>query len=359
MALDKKKAAAVGQFVQFAYDMFDLGGLQPPPVKGIADAGYRLVYYLNAIDSLHQDNVDQKRFYGFIAVSESNPGDVVLAIRGTRGFQEWLLDFIALPVSFEPAPKKGFVALGFLAIFSKFEFIDLAGNVSTLSETIQKLHAANPIKTLTITGHSLGAALATLTAAELAFLNTGGLKKQLALYTFGSPRVGLADFAINFNKALKACVRIWNILDVVPQVAPFPYIHVSGFGERLLQTEEQLQKLQVNPVCEHIMPDYLWLLDPDKFPIAEKCTHADSRQMAALAGMEPQVAPGARALRRAMLASEPAHGLEQPVGPLMMNKLVVKKVAVKKVAAKKVSSKKAALKKKVTAKKRKNRRTGR
>ena len=290
MSFDKKEAADIGQFVQFAYEMFDEGGLQPPPVQGIADAGYGLIYYLNATDSLFPDFKEEKRFYGYIAAAKDNPGDVILAIRGTRGAQEWLLDFLALPVPFSPAPKKGLVALGFLSIFNSFECVDLAGRTTTLKGAITQLNATNQIEAVTVIGHSLGSALATLAAAELAFLNVAGVKNKVTLYPFASPRVGLLNFARSFDKAVPSCVRIWNVLDIVPQVPPFPYIHVSGSGEPIVQTLEQLQRLAVNPRCEHILPDYLWLLDADDFAIDRRCSLQPS----------PQVVAGARALKKSM-----------------------------------------------------------
>jgi len=292
MAFNKKQAAAIGQFVQFAYEMFDEGGLQPPPAQGIADSGYDLVYHVDATDSLFPDFKAAKRFYGYIAAAKNNPGNLILAIRGTRGLQEWLLDFLALPVPFTPAPKKGLVALGFLSIFNSFELVDLAGRTTTLNGAITQLNAAHQIETLTIIGHSLGSALATLAAAELAFLNVAGVKNKLTLYPFASPRVGLLNFAKSFDKAVPACVRIWNVLDIVPQAPPFPYIHVRGLGEPIIQTEEQLQRLAVNPRCEHILPDYLWLLDADDFAIDRECSLPSSLQLS------PQVVAGARALKR-------------------------------------------------------------
>src|SRR5271154_1890207 len=111
MDVDNKAAARVGDYVQFAYNMFEAGGLTPAPDPGIATAGYALVYYLNASD------FDQKEFYGYIARSTSSPGHLVMAIRGTEDASEWILDFLAIPVPFTPFPDAGFVALGFLSIF--------------------------------------------------------------------------------------------------------------------------------------------------------------------------------------------------------------------------------------------------
>ena len=67
MTADNKQAADIGEFVQFAYEMFDVGGLQPPPARGIARKGFELQYHLDATDSLFPLFKPEKRFYGYIA----------------------------------------------------------------------------------------------------------------------------------------------------------------------------------------------------------------------------------------------------------------------------------------------------
>jgi len=80
---------------------------------------------------------------------------------------------------------------------------------------IQKLHERGC--KIWITGHSLGAALATLCAER--YGNVQGV------YTFGSPRVGNGVFKENFNVKL---YRIVNNDDIVPRVPPRGvYAHVG------------------------------------------------------------------------------------------------------------------------------------
>lgn len=70
-------------------------------------------------------------------------------------------------------------------------------------------------RTLVLTGHSLGAGLATLAAARLAADDvTVG-----AVYTYGSPRVGLRDFAAAYTPKLGASTyRVINHIDIVTRV---------------------------------------------------------------------------------------------------------------------------------------------
>ena len=68
-----------------------------------------------------------------------------------------------------------------------------------------------------VTGHSLGAALATLFASRYG--------KVAGVYTFGSPRVGNADFKAHINVKI---YRIVNNEDIVPWVPPPGlYVHVG------------------------------------------------------------------------------------------------------------------------------------
>jgi triacylglycerol lipase len=71
---------------------------------------------------------------------------------------------------------------------------------------------------LYLTGHSLGAALATLMAARLATSKAAGVH---AVLTFGSPRVGDRDFAKQYELALGHCTyRVVNGEDLVTRVPP-------------------------------------------------------------------------------------------------------------------------------------------
>jgi triacylglycerol lipase len=68
---------------------------------------------------------------------------------------------------------------------------------------------------LVITGHSLGAGLATLAAARLVAAD----QDVDDVYTFGSPRVGLRDFAAAYDEALGVdTYRVINHIDIVTRI---------------------------------------------------------------------------------------------------------------------------------------------
>lgn len=91
----------------------------------------------------------------------------------------------------------------------------------------------SPISTVHCIGHSLGGAVATL-AADWAY---SSICKDVKLYTFGQPRVGLSMHALNLTRKLgRANVhRVYHTTDPVPMVPIFPYVHspMPGMGHRI------------------------------------------------------------------------------------------------------------------------------
>ena len=138
----------------------------------------------------------------FIAQSSES---IVVAFRGTQPnkIKDWLTDadcrFLKSPL--------GEVHQGFYEALQRvWSNIDLT--IKTYQDNSQKLW---------FTGHSLGGALAMLSAAM--FLDEP--EKVGGLYTFGQPRVGDVSFAKRFDKVLKERVfRFVNNNDIVPRVPP-------------------------------------------------------------------------------------------------------------------------------------------
>jgi triacylglycerol lipase len=135
---------------------------------------------------------------------------VVVAFRGTETDQpeDFLCDakFDEDPV--RPAGAvKGRVHKGFQeALDAAWPAVDAA---------IKTARDAN--QTLWLTGHSLGAGLATLAAARLSAAGTN----VSGLYTFGSPRTGDRDFAASLVKlAGGRMFRFVNHRDIVTRVPP-------------------------------------------------------------------------------------------------------------------------------------------
>jgi hypothetical protein len=121
------------------------------------------------------------------------PAFAVLVFRGTQESQDWLINLNTLPTRWLGG---GRVHRGFKQAWE---------NVwSTVEPYLSTLKVP-----IFYTGHSLGAALATLAAAK---------RPPQALYTFGTPRVGDAEFSKIFAN-IKA-YRVVNHRDLVATVPP-------------------------------------------------------------------------------------------------------------------------------------------
>ena len=192
--------------------------------------------------------------FGFILQAPNN--DVVIAIRGTEGIWEWIHDCEFLPVSCPFLAGAGRTDDGFTAIYNSLR-------VATTSARIVDALAALPFNqatnSLTICGHSLGGALATLLALDVA-ANTNF--KTPTIYTYASPRTGDALFVSTYNQAVPNTCRIANRVDLVPKLPTPPlYEHAAGLYELIpvkLIPPAFLVKCEL--ACEHHMTSYLHLL---------------------------------------------------------------------------------------------------
>ena len=122
------------------------------------------------------------------------------------------------------------------------------------------------------------------------------------------PRVGLLDFAASFNQAVPTSYRIWNTLDIVPQLPTFPFIHVSGLGDGIVQTLAQLETLVATPACEHHLTSYQWLLDAANFSLDPGCGEVSLHETAAAMALTVGHGPAQqKASGRAMLKAFSGH----------------------------------------------------
>ena len=93
----------------------------------------------------------------------------------------------------------------------------------TMSRVVSRFQDA--AQSIWLTGHSLGAALATLAATRLCAMPAD--RRVYGLCTFGSPRVGNRAFEVEFNRAMRArALRFVNNNDLVTRVPP----RVAGFS---------------------------------------------------------------------------------------------------------------------------------
>lgn len=148
---------------------------------------------------------------GYVGVMETDHKNLVIAFRGTEGAMDWVNDFIAYQTSFAPHGQ-GNVHVGF--------YLGLQTIATQLIKTMHRLLAEHDIKTIYITGHSKGGALATLMSIMVQnslIEHRIGEKYPIHVITFGAPRVGDATFKAHYTMKHD---RYEAFLDFVPHL-PF------------------------------------------------------------------------------------------------------------------------------------------
>ena len=147
----------------------------------------------------------KKILVGVIFYNNTN-NRVLIGFSGTLFLNEWATDF-NFPLTYPTGTTFNVddvqVHRGFYNLYM------------TIRQDIQNFLSANKTsyKNLFITGHSLGAALATLAAIDF-------YEYAPVIYTFASPRVGNVDFARLFNYRISNKFRINNIEDVITELPP-------------------------------------------------------------------------------------------------------------------------------------------
>jgi len=146
----------------------------------------------------------------------------VIAFRGTESLNDGLVDGKFLRNEFQFAGLDTLVHSGF------------AGALETVEPALRtKMRSLDPETRVWVTGHSLGAALATVFVGKL--MNDGEDQQIGGLHTFGSPRVGNSAYAKQFEKLAEergiALLRFQNERDPVvhmpPRFGDIFYYHVT------------------------------------------------------------------------------------------------------------------------------------
>ncbi|WP_438432962.1 lipase family protein [Gorillibacterium sp. sgz500922] len=193
IACDEEKAIFLATVCSQTYAQYaDPGG------SFVLPQGYALRHVIYAASI----NAEWERF-GFILES---PEEILIAFRGTSSTSDWISDAIALQVRCPFLAKRTLTHRGFTAIYE------------TARNEIRSALAGLPAeKAVTVTGHSLGAALATLCAADVA---ANSACSSPRLFTFGSPRVGDPAFADTVARLIPDSFRFANLFDIVTYAPP-------------------------------------------------------------------------------------------------------------------------------------------
>ncbi|KAI4311631.1 hypothetical protein MLD38_036512 [Melastoma candidum] len=260
----RREVVRYGEFVQAAYHAFHTSpatskrGDDGEGVRGMSassachvvsvDRTYRVTRYLYATSSVGLprwvDDVapdlgwltQRSSMIGYVAVCDDRREiqrmgrrDIVIALRGTATCLEWADNLHAnlVPVPDDEAsnshgrPK---VECGFLSLYRTSRV-----HVPSLSESIVREVKdlietyKNETLSITVTGHSLGAALALLVADELSTVLASGNTSiaqppPMAVFSFGGPKVGNRSFGDRIKSKNVKVLRIVNNQDIITKV---------------------------------------------------------------------------------------------------------------------------------------------
>eukprot|EP01036_Dinobryon_divergens_P035367 gene35367-45810_t len=148
-------------------------------------------------------STDTEGFIGYLPSDKS----IYVVFRGSSSIRNWItnLDAYKTPYTSYPACNcevhKGFYNAEQIVIKGIISEVKRLKSMSSLS--------SYAVKT---TGHSLGAALAQLTAMDL--LNAG---YAVSMYNFGQPRVGDKAYAV-FSSSTLSTFRVTHDKDIVPHI---------------------------------------------------------------------------------------------------------------------------------------------
>ena len=153
---------------------------------------------------------------GYIAVSHPLKA-IVIAFRGTTTLTQIIAEGLTMMnlEDFLDGKVNSYFKTGFESLWPGME------------KKVKSLVSDNPQYQVWVTGHSLGAALASVTSTWLAHHNIVP-GENIILYTFGSPRVGDYKYAQHHDKLIKNSWRVVNYDDIVPHIAPLNVANITA-----------------------------------------------------------------------------------------------------------------------------------
>ncbi|KAM1048623.1 hypothetical protein ACFX2C_027815 [Malus domestica] len=244
-----------GQFVDAAYKAFDFDPDSNSYAtckyskaslfenSGLPGTGYRITKNLRATSGIKLPSwiekapswvATQSSWIGYMAVCQDKEEiarlgrrDVVIAFRGTATCLEWLENLRATLTQLPSVLNNSgldncepMVESGFLSLYTSGT--DLIPSLQQMvRQEIARLlqsYGDEPLS-ITFTGHSLGAALATLAACDIK--TTFNPSPLVTVMSFAGPRVGNSSFRRNLDKKGAKVLRIVNSDDVITKIPGF------------------------------------------------------------------------------------------------------------------------------------------
>ncbi|KAJ1689970.1 hypothetical protein LUZ63_014125 [Rhynchospora breviuscula] len=292
-----------GEMAQAAYDGFNKERRSPnlgaarykefnllQKVRVSTTNAYTITKYLYATSNIDVPDAfivklpsKESNWMGFVAVATDKAKtllgrrDILVAWRGTIQTLEWVNDFDCTLTSAselvgptEPDDGEPMVHQGFLSIYTSdnpnSRFDKRSSREQVLTEIARLMDKySNEETSITITGHSLGAALSTLCAIDIATKHLNYCSSYschnscpVTAIVFASPRVGDYNFQKAYSKQLDLkLLRVRNVMDIVPNVPPpNPYCDV-GVELTIDLTKSPYIKNPGDAVTWHNLENYL------------------------------------------------------------------------------------------------------
>lgn len=171
------------------------------------------VYDTHTLNDIHIEGVYDSQA---LVRTSTDKGVTIVAFRGSETLTDWLINLMRWRTRFLYVPKQCETHCGFLKQYTALR-----------EELFASIHASIRSTNLVVaTGHSLGGALATMFAVELA---ASMPDLRVRCYPFACPRVGDSEF-VNLTTQL-ANLDIWRIgmhKDVLMYIPYFGYQHTTN-----------------------------------------------------------------------------------------------------------------------------------
>nr|GMC95601.1 phospholipase A1-Ibeta2, chloroplastic-like [Ipomoea batatas] len=260
----RRELIRYGEFIQAAYHCFHSSPAtsaeeEPSHPRDVAlpDRSYKVTKSLYATSSIGLPKwvddaapdlgwmTQRSSWMGYVAVCDDRKEiqrmgrrDIVIALRGTSTCLEWVENvrdlLVQMPGQNDPSQVQAKVECGFLNLYqtSGENIPSLAQSVVDEVQRLIEQYKGEPLS-ITVTGHSLGAALALLVADELSTCTPDA--PPVAVFSFGGPRVGNRGFANRLDAKNVKVLRIVNNQDVITKV---PGMFVNESLDKKLRESE-------------------------------------------------------------------------------------------------------------------------
>ncbi|KAM7280178.1 hypothetical protein ACFE04_007312 [Oxalis oulophora] len=253
----RKEIIRYGEFAQACYDSFDFDphskycgtckytGPHFFEKLDMANRGYDITRYIYATSNINLPNFFQKsrlskvwsthaNWMGCVAVCTDQEEikrlgrrDIVIAWRGTVTYLEWIYDLKDVLCSANFTKDRSIkIELGFYDLYTKKEktcnYCSFSAREQVLAEIkrlVELYRDDDEEISISITGHSLGAALAIISANDIAEMGLNYIDTTrvipITVFSFSGPRVGNLKFKERCDELGIKVLRVINIHDKV------------------------------------------------------------------------------------------------------------------------------------------------